>query len=160
MTRALPRKRFGAAILAATVLAAAPGARLQAAPQTPAPQAQTILPGYWEYKVKLLGATIDTEMWCVREDQIDKFFSGPCNRHHKCVYPTRVVGDGKASFGGYWQNDEGKRANVQAAGEYSPKRFVLRTKATRGTNGAPIPAMTLDAKWLGATCKPGAKTPK
>jgi len=152
MTTARP---IAAAALALAVLAA-PGAALQAAPQT----ADTILPGYWEYRVKALGLTVDTEMWCVKDDQIDKFFNGPCNRHHKCVYPTRVVGDGKARFAGYWQNDEGKRANVQASGEYSPKRFVLRTKATRGTNGVPIPAMTLDAKWLGATCKPGAKTPK
>ena len=155
MTAALPLRRLAAAALAFAVLAA-PGASLHAAPQT----TDTILPGYWEYKVKLLGATIDTEMWCVKDDQIDKFFNGPCNRHHTCVYPTRVVGGGKARFAGYWQNDDGKRANVRAAGEYSPKRFVLRTQATRGTNGAPIPAMTLDAKWLGATCKPGAKTPK
>ena len=150
MTYAL--KRLFAAALASALLAAP----LSASSQT----TDTILPGYWEYKVKLLGATIDTEMWCVRDDQIDKFFSGPCNRHHTCVYPTRNVANGKASFAGYWQNDEGKRANVQAAGEYTAKRFTLRTKATRGTNGVPIPAMTLDAKWLGATCKPGAKTPR
>jgi hypothetical protein len=141
--------------------ASALGAAMLALPAASATQpAQTVLPGYWEYRVKLLGATIDTEMWCVREDQIDKFFTGPCNRHHTCVYPTREVGGGKARFVGYWQNKEGKRANVEAAGDYAPKRFTLRSKATRGTNGAPIPALTLDARWLGETCKPGAKTPR
>lgn len=146
-------RAFAAAALTLAVLAA-PAATLHAQPPT------TIQAGYWEYKVKTLGITIDTEYWCVREDQIDKFFNGPCNRHHTCVYPTRIVGGGKAQFKGYWQNGDGERANVEAAGDYTPQRFVLRTKATRGTNGAPIPAMTLDAKWLGATCKAGAKTPK
>jgi len=123
-------------------------------------QPETVRAGYWEYKVKALGLTVDTELWCVRDDQIDKFFTGPCNRHHTCVYPTRQVGGGKARFAGYWQNDDGKRAHVEAAGEYAPTRFTLRTKATKGTNGAPIPALTLDAKWLGETCRPGAKTPR
>ena len=146
------RQRLTVAAVLAAALLAAP---LHASSQTTT--TDTILPGYWEYRVKLLGATIDTEMWCVRDDQIDKFFSGPCNRHHTCVYPTRVVGGGKARFAGYWQNDEGKRANVQASGEYSPRRFTLRTTATRDTNGAPIPAMTLAANWLGATCKPAGR---
>ena len=141
--------------------AATLGAGLIALPAASAPQpADTVLPGYWEYKVKGFGLTLDTEYWCVRADQIDKFFTGPCNRHHTCTYPTRQVGGSKARFVGYWTNKEGKRANIEVAGDFSPKRFTLRSKPTRGTNGAPIPALTLDARWLGETCKAGAKTPK
>ena len=151
--RLLPRLS-AAAVLAAGLLA------LPVAGSSAPQGAATILPGYWEYRVKMAGLTVDNEKWCVREDQIDKFFTGPCNRHHRCVYPTRQVGNGKARFVGYWQNDEGRRASVDAAGEYSDKRFVLRTKATKGTNGAPIPPLTLDARWLSATCQPGAKTPR
>lgn len=148
--------RLSLIIAAASTL----GAMTLALPASSAPQTDTVLPGYWEYKVKLLGATIDTEMWCVRDDQIDKFFTGPCNRHHTCVYPTRQVANGKARFVGYWQNKEGQRASIEVAGDYTPKRFVLKNKPTRGTNGAPIPALTLDARWLSETCKPGAKTPR
>ena len=140
--------------LALALIVVAPGASLNAA--SPA----TVRAGYWEYKIKAGPITVDTEYWCVKPAQIDKFFNGPCNRHHTCVYPTRVVADGKARFAGYWQNDEGKRANIDASGTYNETRFILKTKPTRGTNGIPIPGMTIDAKWLGETCKPGAKTPK
>jgi hypothetical protein len=150
-------RRTSLMIAAACAMGAAVIALPAASAQSPA---DTVLAGYWEYKVKTLGLTIDTEYWCVRDDQIDKFFTGPCNRHHTCVYPTREVGGGKARFAGYWQNKEGKRASVEVAGDFSAKRFTLRSKPTRGTNGVPIPAMTLDARWLGATCKPGAKTPR
>jgi len=129
--------------------------------QAPAPAVeQTIFPGYWEYRVKAAGLTVDTEYWCVKPDQIDKFFNGPCNRHHTCTYPIRVVGGGKARFEGFWTNKEGKKANIAASGAYSLRQFVLKTKATRGTNGVPIPPLTLEANWRGETCKPGAKTPK
>lgn len=145
------------------LVAAALGGAVIALPAASAPAGQSatsVLPGYWEYKVKGFGLTLDTEYWCVREDQIDKFFTGPCNRHHTCVYPTREISGSKARFVGYWQNDEGKRSNVEVAGDFSPKRFTLRSKPTRGTNGMPIPGMTLDARWLGETCKAGAKTPR
>lgn len=144
--------------LSIAVLAALSAPLAQAQPK---PAEQTILPGYWEYKASaVLGLVNDKEFWCVKPDEIDKFFTGPCNRHHTCVYPVRVVGNGKARFEGYWQNKEGKRATVKASGEYAQKRFKLKTEPTIGTNGVPLPAVTLDAKWLGDTCKPGAKTPK
>ena len=37
-------------------------------------------------------------------------------------------------------------ANIEAAGTYSPRRFTLQTKSTRGTDGTPIPALEFDKK--------------
>jgi hypothetical protein len=146
-------RRFALAALAAGLLALPAGA-LHAQAGGP------VLAGYWDYRVKILGLTVDTQRWCVDQDKVEDFFSGPCNSHHTCVYPTREVANGKAHFKGYWQNKSGERAYVEATGTYAPDHFTLRTKATKGTNGVPIPATTIEAKWLGATCQPGAKRPK
>jgi len=145
-------------VLSALCLSAALG--LTAASTHAQSQDTTIFPGYWEYRIKAAGLTVDTQFWCVKPDQVDKFFTGPCNRHHTCVYPVREVGDGKARFEGYWMNDDGKRANISASGTYTLRQFILRTRATRGTNGVPIPPLTLEANWRGETCKPGARTPR
>lgn len=143
---------FAPAALAMALLAPSASVNAAAAP--------TVNAGYWEYKIKAFGVTVGTEYWCVKPDQVDKFFNGPCNRHHTCTYPTRQVANGKARFIGTWKkNNDGDITNVDASGDYTPTRFTLKTKATMGSNGVPIPPMTVDAKWQGATCKPGAKTP-
>jgi len=112
--------------------------------------ADAVLPGYWQYKTRFLGVTVDNEKKCVKPDEVEKFFSGPCNRHHTCVYPVRVVGDGKARFEGYWQNKEGKRTQVKASGVYNPKAFTLRANAL-GLQA------NLEATWLGPSCPAAAK---
>jgi len=114
-----------------------------------------ILPGYWEYTNRLdfLFTDTKTEKRCVKPADVDKFLSGPSNRHYSCDYPTRVVGDGKASFKGVCRDKRGREARVSAAGTYSPKAFHL--DATLGTSigGLPIsPTASVDAKWLAADC--------
>ena len=70
------------------------------------------------------------------------------------------MANGKARFVGTWKkNSDGDITKVDASGDYSPTRFTLKTKGTTGSNGYWIPPMTVEARWLGATCKPGAKTP-
>lgn len=146
------------------LLAAALGAVLLAAPAatlSAQPVSDTVEAGYWSYKIRKFGITLDTDYYCVKPNEVDRFFSGPCNRHHICRYPTRQVAGGKARFVGTWtsKNDTSKTANIEATGTYTTRRFTLQTKSTRGTDGTPIPALTLDAQWLGETCKPGAKVP-
>ena len=133
-------------IVTGAVLALLGGSALHA---QPAPSGDTVLPGYWQYKTRFLGITVDNEKKCVKPDEVDKFLNGPCNRHHTCRYDVRVVGDGKARFEGYWQNKEGKRTNVRAAGTYAPKQFTLKANALGFS-------ATVEAKWLGAACPAGA----
>ena len=123
-------------------------AALHAQPATP-PDA--VLPGYWSYKTRFLGITVDNEKKCVKPDEVDKFFTAPCNRHHICSYPIRVVGNGRARFEGTWQDKKYKRkpVAVKATGTYQPKEFTVRAQAL-GLSA------TLEAKWLAATCPAGA----
>lgn len=105
----------------------------------------SITPGLWQYKTRFMGVVVDDEKKCVTGVEIDKFFTGPCNRHHTCVYPVRQVGNGRARFEGYWQNKEGKRTNVTAEGTYSPRQFTLNARAL-GLRA------TVEARWVAPTC--------
>lgn len=111
---------------------------------------KTILPGYWEYKTKVLGLTVDNKKKCLKAEEVEDFLTKPCNRHHTCVYPVKEIGDGKLLLDGYWQDKKGRRAKVHATGVYEPKSFSVQARGT-STQGIPIGA-TLEAKWLSATC--------
>ncbi len=139
---------------ALVVLAIAPGAALHA--QQPSAEAKAaITTGLWKYETKVLGLTIDTDEKCVGPADVDKFFTGPCNKGYTCEYPVREVAGGKARFQGTWLSRRGQTANITADGTYSAKRFELNAHGT-ATNGLPI-AATLTATWQSATCPEDAK---
>ncbi|NBB17252.1 DUF3617 family protein [Caulobacter sp. SLTY] len=135
---------------------------LLAVPTVASSQANdTILPGYWEYnsKVSFGLSSTSVEKKCVEPKDIEKFFSGPSNRHYKCVYPVRTVANGKANFQGTCTDKRGRKAYVTASGTYSPKRFTLNAKIKTSIIGMNItPTGTIDARYLGPTCPP--KPPK
>ncbi len=114
-----------------------------------------IRPGYWEYAYKVLGITVSTEYKCVKPSEIDKvFFAGPCNHHHRCEYPVREIGDGKARFEGTWTDKRGRVAHVKADGSYTDTRFDLKASGTT-TTGIPM-AVTMNAKWVSDKCPSAA----
>lgn len=121
----------------------------------------TILPGYWEYRSKVsLGiSSTSVEKRCVEPKEIEKFFNGPSNRHYKCTYPVRNVGNGKAEFKGTCVDKKGRTADVTASGTYSPKHFNLNARIKTSIIGLPItPTGSIEATWIGETCPP--KPPK
>lgn len=146
-------RKIAIAAVVAAVASTAGAATLYAAQER---AEDTIATGYWEYRTRLLGfLPVDREYRCVTPDDVDDFFTGPCNRHHTCTYPVREVADGRARFEGYWiAKSDGDRANVKATGEYSEKRFVLNARGTL-TNGLPLQA-TIDARWISETCPANA----
>lgn len=140
--------------LALAAAAALTGAALLAIPAF-AQNAEKVRPGYWEYAYKVAGIRVSTEHKCVKPSEIDKvFFAGPCNRHHKCVYPVREIGDGKARYDGTWTDKRGRVARIKASGTYTETSFKLKASG-KTTTGIPM-AATMDAKWVGATCPAGA----
>ena len=142
-----PMKRH-LGLAAAAVGAAVAGATLLAAPAN-ADNAEKVRPGYWEYAYKVAGIRVSSEKKCIKPDEIDKvFFAGPCNHHHKCVYPVREIGDGKAKFDGTWTDKRGRVAHVAANGTYTDTTFNLKAHGTT-TTGIPM-SVTMNAKWLGA----------
>ena len=139
-----------------TAAALAAPAVVGAAVQQPAPNAAAstpILPGYWSYTARLYGVP-STKKKCLKPEEVEDFLTRPCNRHHTCVYPTKKVGDGKLLLDGYWQNKDGQRAKVHATGTYEPKSFSIKANGS-AIGGIPFLA-SMDAKWLGADCPPGA----
>jgi len=136
--------------IAAAASAIAAGGALLAVPAN-ADNAEKVRPGYWEYAYKVAGIRVSSEKKCIKPNEIDKvFFAGPCNHLHKCVYPVREVGDGKAKFQGTWTDKRGRVANVSADGTYTDTTFKMKVHGS-GTTGIPI-GVTVDAKWLGANC--------
>jgi hypothetical protein len=132
-------------------LAAAAGAVATALLSVPASadNAEKVRPGYWEYAYKVAGIRVSSEKKCIKPNEIDKvFFAGPCNHHHKCVYPVRQIGDGKAKFDGTWTDKRGRVAHVAADGTYTETTFNLKAHGTT-TTGIPM-SVTMNAKWLGA----------
>ena len=137
-------------VIAAAAGAAVAGAALFAAPAI-ADNVEKVRPGYWEYAYKVAGIRVSTERKCVKPNEIDKvFFAGPCNHHHKCVYPVREIGGGKAKFDGTWTDKRGRVAKVKADGTYTDTTFNLKAKGNT-TTGIPL-SVTMNAKWLGETC--------
>lgn len=109
-----------------------------------------VLPGYWEYSYRLAGIPVSKEHKCLKPDEISRFFDGPQNRHYKCTYPTKVVGDGKAQFIGTCVDKRGRTAPMNAQGTYTPTNFNLKLRV-RTINGIPMSG-SMNAKWLGASC--------
>ena len=138
-------KRLFAAGLAVFLLGA--GAPSQAAaPETP------ILPGYWKYSAKtLLGLiNVKSERRCIKADEIDRFIAFPGNRHYKCSYPVKTVGDGKVAMQGVCVDKRGREAPIRATGTYTPESFRLNVQLTT-TNGIPVSG-TMTAQRLSADC--------
>ncbi len=126
----------------------------------PAAAQDTIQPGYWEHtsSASLIFTTKKTELRCIRQQDVEKFFNGPSNRLYKCTYPTREVGGGKARFVGTCVSKNGRHVEIEAAGTYTPTSFELAGKLRTKLAGIPIaPTGKISARRLGDTCPPGAK---
>jgi hypothetical protein len=115
----------------------------------------TILPGWWETTNEFTwGATTRTvERRCVRADEIDRFLSGPSNRHYSCEYPSRVVGDGRMAFEGSCRDKHGRSVGVYATGTYTPESFVVNAQIQAQMLGFPITATGVSTgRRLSAAC--------
>jgi|APTNR8051073442_1049403.scaffolds.fasta_scaffold16786_2 hypothetical protein len=116
---------------------------------------QTILPGYWEYtsQIRFGVSSSDTENRCVRQNEINRFFNGPSNRHYTCDYPTRVVNNGRMRFEGTCRDRRGRTVGVVAAGTYSPTEFQMQAELDTRVLGITVrPTGTIRARRLSATC--------
>jgi hypothetical protein len=124
-----------------------------------AQEAHAVSPGYWSYTASTILPGASTGNQCVRPDQIDEFMSGPHNRHYRCTYPSRSVGSGRASFEGVCVSKHGNSYNLKVSGHYSQTTFNLKGHISGIVIlGLPISApISIEAKWLGPTCPPGAK---
>jgi hypothetical protein len=147
--------RFKAALAALLVAAPVLGS---AAPLTAAPASSTasgVLPGYWEYQAKVFGIGVDKERRCLSADKIESFLFNPCNRHHRCTYPTKVVKDGKVQLDGTWTDKRGRQAKVKGNGTYTPTTMTLKANV-RTITGIPLSG-TFSARRIGDTCPAGAE---
>jgi hypothetical protein len=100
------------------LLIAAPAAATAAPP---------IQPGYWESTNRLLSPIkqTKTERRCITPADVDKFMSGPSNRHYTCTYPTNVIAAGKITLKGTCRSKKGRKVAVEGSGSYTPTSFNL-----------------------------------
>jgi hypothetical protein len=149
---ALPR--LSAAALACA-LALAPAASSRAAQDGAALPSDSVQPGRWEYRYKIFALPVATEHWCLKPEEIEKAFAGPCNRHHTCTYPVREFGDGKVRLQGRWVDKRGRVAPVSGQGSYTPTTIKLSVRG-RTINGIPFVG-SMNARRIGDACEAGDK---
>lgn len=150
-------------------LAAPPSARLRlaiagaalalvAAVPATALAVSTIEPGYWSYKASTLITGAKSGDQCVRPDKIDDFLAGPHNRHYRCTYPVREVGEGAATFIGECVSKGGDRYRIDLRGHYDATAFELSGHVAGTFVGLPISLpIDIKARRVAAECPAGAK---
>lgn len=113
------------------------------------------VPGYWEVTntTTVLISSKKTERRCLVASEINKFLTGPSNRHYACAYPSRSVGAGKIALKGSCTTKKGQVADVSAQGTYSPTTFKLNATLSTKIGGIPLSGVnTTVAKRLSDTC--------
>ena len=112
-------------------------------------------PGYWEVtnSATLLFTSKKVEHRCLVASEINKFMTGPSNRHYACTYPTRTVGGGRISLAGSCTTKKGQVADISAKGTYSPTTFKLNAALSTKIGGIPLSGTaTTSARRLGDSC--------
>jgi hypothetical protein len=139
-----------------------PALLLSAAIAGPAAAQTTIQPGYWESTNRLLSPIRQTtkEMRCITPADVEKFLSGPSNRHYACTYPTRVFRDGKITLDGTCVSKKGRQVDVSGQGTYTPTSFSLTADIATEFAGIPIAGKaSTEARRVGDVCPTPATAP-
>ena len=116
---------------------------------------KTIEPGYWESTNRLLSPIRQskTEKRCITPADVDKFLSGPSNRHYACTYPTRVFAGGKIRLKGTCVSKKGRKVAVQGQGAYTPTSFNLTAEIATEFLGLDISGKaSTEARRIGDVC--------
>jgi hypothetical protein len=124
-----------------------------------AAQQQTILPGYWESTNRLLSPIRDTktERRCITPADVEKFLSGPSNRHYACTYPTKSFEGGKITLKGTCVSKKGRKVAVKGQGAYTPTSFNLTAEIATEFLGLDISGRaSTEAHRIADTCPPPA----
>lgn len=123
----------------------------------PAAAAPTIQPGYWESTNRLLSPIrqTKTEKRCITPADVEKFMSGPSNRHYACTYPTKIFAGGKIRLKGSCVSKKGRKVLVQGAGSYTPTSFDLTAEIATEFLGLDIAGKaSTEARRIADVCPP------
>ena len=124
--------------------------------------ASPIQPGYWESTNRLLSPIkqTKTERRCITPADVDKFVSGPSNRHYACTYPTKVFAGGKITLKGTCVSKKGHKVAVQGAGSYTPTSFDLTAEIATEFLGLDIAGKaSTEARRIADVCPPPEPKP-
>lgn len=115
----------------------------------------TILPGQWEYTLKVGGIIpAGTESRCLTPKDVETFSNSVCTRRFRCVYDRNIVGGGKIDLQGVWYDKKNRPAPVKAKGEYAPEKFTLNINV-KTIHGLPL-AGVMKAERVAAQCPSAA----
>lgn len=144
------------ALATATAMATAMAMAVTTAPApAAAPDAKPpIEPGLWSYSANTILTGGKGGQQCVKPEQVDEFLSGPRNRHYRCTYPSRSIGEGKMAFQGECVDKHDRHHyHISVHGQYQPEAFNLSGTVSGDFYGIPIVVpMSIQAKRVSATC--------
>ena len=120
-----------------------------------------ILPGYWESRNKVTSVVTlsnKVERKCVTPKDVEKFMSGPSNRHYACTYPQRRFEDGKVFMTGQCTDKKGRKIGVEVTGTYTPTSYEMTAHLNARLAGIPLSGnATSEANRISDTCPPGSE---
>jgi hypothetical protein len=125
--------------------------------------APTIQPGYWESTNRLLSPIkqTKTEKRCITPADVEKFMSGPSNRHYACTYPTKVFASGQIRLKGTCVSKKGRKVAVQGQGSYTPTSFTLTADIATEFLGLDISGRaSTEARRIADACPPPEPKPE
>ena len=124
-------------------------------------QTPPIQPGYWESRNRVTAAVTlsnKVELKCVTAKDVEKFFSGPSNRHYTCTYPSRTYENGVIHMAGTCIDKKGRKIGVEVNGTYTPTSFEMRARLNTKFAGVPISGgASSEAHRIGDTCPAGSE---
>lgn len=137
-----------------SMLVASPLALLIVGMAAPSFAADTILPGYWESHNTagtLIFEKSSTDKRCITPKEVNNFLTGFSNRHYKCTFPDKTVGDGHILMKGYCVDKGGTSYDVSVGGDYEPTHFHMSAKFS--LPGLPFGGKaTSDARLISEQC--------
>ena len=98
----------------------------------------------------------ETETKCVRQSEINRFFSGLSTRRWSCTYPVREVGGGRARFEGTCRDRRGRTVQVRLNGPYQAESFRF-TGGAQLARGTPFIPASITARRISAECPANAE---
>ncbi len=120
-----------------------------------------ILPGYWESRNKVTSVVTlsnKVERKCVTPKDVEKFMSGPSNRHYTCTYPSRRFEGGKVAMAGQCVDKKGRKIGVTVSGTYTPTSYEMTAHLNTRMAGLPLSGnATSEAQRIGDTCPAGSE---
>ncbi len=120
-----------------------------------APAEETIRPGYWEARDRVLSPLQEdkTDRICIAAKDVARFMTCYINHHYSCECPEQSYSGGQIHYRGVCTDAKGRQVSIVGAGTYTPDTLRLTADVTFKLGGLPITGrVATDAHRIADVC--------